>query len=92
MDETYDMNETCDKETPLCSLTNPSYYKGRNLWSADVIEDFELGWHLGSATKYILRHGKKGDVRDARLDIRKAIWYLQRYLMLTGKDSDTKTV
>lgn len=43
--------------------------------SIDVIEAFELGFHLGNAIKYILRAGKKGEREQ---DLQKAIWYLKR--------------
>jgi hypothetical protein len=56
-------------------VNNPKHYKGNNLEAITVIEDFELGYHLGNAVKYILRAGKK----DNRIqDLKKAIWYLER--------------
>lgn len=51
------------------------YYQGKKFECIDIIEDYDLGFCLGNALKYILRAGKKDD-RDE--DIRKAIWYLQR--------------
>lgn len=54
---------------------NPKHYHGKKLQSIDIIEDFELGFHLGNAIKYILRAGKKGDKNE---DLQKAIWYLHR--------------
>jgi hypothetical protein len=56
---------------------NPSHYKAGGLEAIDVIESFGLNYRLGSATKYILRAGKKG---PASVDIRKAIWFLEREL------------
>lgn len=43
----------------------------------DVIEAFELDYHLGNAVKYILRAGHKDDIKQ---DIAKARWYLDRKL------------
>lgn len=56
-------------------INNPEHYKGRTLEVIQVIEDFDLGYRLGNAVKYILRAGKKG---AAVPDLRKAIWYLER--------------
>jgi len=60
--------------------TNPDYYKtAKGLEQPiDVIEAFNLGFHLGNAIKYILRAGKK-DSETLSLDIDKAIWYLERF-------------
>jgi hypothetical protein len=59
---------------------NPDYYKRQGCREAiEIIE--ELGWdqfyYLATAFKYMYRAGFKG---PAAPDIRKAIWYLNRYL------------
>jgi hypothetical protein len=54
---------------------SPSHYKAGGMEAIDVIEAFGLDYHLGNATKYILRAGKKGDRIE---DLRKAVWYLER--------------
>ncbi len=59
------------------NVDHPSYYQGK-IEVIDFIEDKELGFHLGNAIKYIARAGKK--TPDAKEDIEKAIWYLERYL------------
>ena len=41
----------------------------------DVIEDWNLGFNLGNAVKYISRAGRKDDVIT---DLEKARWYLDR--------------
>lgn len=57
-------------------VNNPAHYQTKNgLETIDVIEAFELNFHLGNAVKYILRAGKKGNRTE---DLRKAVWYLQR--------------
>lgn len=56
-------------------VNHPSHYQGKRFESIDIIEDFELGFHLGNAIKYILRAGKKGNKVQ---DLKKAIWYLER--------------
>ncbi|MFA7504248.1 MAG: DUF3310 domain-containing protein [Burkholderiaceae bacterium] len=56
-------------------VNRPSHYIGDGLEVIDVIEDWELGFHLGNALKYILRSGRKGDRIE---DIEKARWYIER--------------
>jgi len=59
-------------------INKPKHYiDGRKIEPIDVIEDWELGFHLGNALKYISRAGRKDDVKQ---DINKAIWYLQRFI------------
>jgi hypothetical protein len=43
----------------------------------DVLEQYGLGLHLGNAMKYLLRAGRKG---DAVTDLRKAVWYIDRWM------------
>lgn len=57
------------------AVNHPSHYQGKRFESIDVIEDFDLGFHLGNSIKYILRAGKKGNKIQ---DLKKAIWYLER--------------
>ena len=56
-------------------INNPSHYKSDKMECIEVIEAFNLGFHLGNSVKYILRAGRKGDRIE---DLKKAIWYLQR--------------
>ncbi len=60
----------------------PSYYKRAGIEAFDVIDAFELTYHVGAATAYLLRAGKK--TPDAREDIAKAIRHLQRELARLG--------
>lgn len=55
---------------------NPKHYKRGSIEAIDVIEAFDLGFHLGNVVKYILRAKEKG--RDE--DLRKAKWYLDRFV------------
>ena len=45
----------------------------------DFIENKRLGYHLGNAVKYISRAGKKDPEKTAE-DLKKAVWYLNRYI------------
>lgn len=56
-------------------VNRPAHYIGNGLEAIDVIEDWQLGFHLGNAVKYILRAGRKGDRRQ---DLEKALWYVRR--------------
>lgn len=64
-----------DKPDPV---NNPAHYKSSaGIEAIDVIEAFDLGYHLGNVFKYIARHKRKGRPLE---DIRKAEWYLKRYI------------
>lgn len=43
----------------------------------DVIENYQLGFHLGNTVKYILRAGKKDPSKRVE-DLKKAKYYLDR--------------
>lgn len=64
-------------------VDHPDHYsKGRKYEPIEVIEDWNLGFHIGNALKYISRVGRKD---DAIQDIDKAIWYLQRAIDRNGR-------
>lgn len=63
------------------SVNWPKHYQGNTLQAIEVIEDFQLNFHLGNAIKYILRAGKKGDKIE---NLRKATWYLEREIYNSG--------
>ena len=60
-------------------VNRPSHYIDGKIEVIDFIEDKKLGFCLGNAIKYIARAGKKDPTKE-REDIKKAIWYLNRYL------------
>lgn len=61
------------------SPNTKDYYKAPNGFEAiDIIDAYDLGFHLGNAIKYILRAGKKPGSDEVE-DIKKAIDYLTRY-------------
>ena len=61
------------------AVNHPSHYADGKIEVIDFIEDKNLGFCLGNAIKYIARAGKKDKSKEAE-DIKKAIWYLNRYL------------
>lgn len=61
------------------SVNHPAHYTDGKIEVIDFIEDKQLGYHLGNAVKYISRAGKKDPEKTAE-DLRKAVWYLNRYI------------
>jgi len=59
----------------MSSVNHPSHYNTGKYEVIDVIEDWNLGFNLGNAVKYIGRCGHKGDAIE---DLEKAAWYLKR--------------
>lgn len=57
------------------SNVNPSHYKRNGLEVIEVIECFDLNFHLGNVIKYTLRTGKMGERLE---DLQKARWYIDR--------------
>ena len=67
---------------PLPDLVNaPPHYTHGPMEVIDVIEGFELPYHLGNVVKYVLRYKHKGGVED----LKKARWYLDRFIERGGK-------
>lgn len=60
-------------------VNHPSHYKSEGMEVINVIESFKLPYHLGNCIKYILRAGKK-DPSKLLEDLKKAQWYLSRYI------------
>ena len=56
-------------------VNNPKHYNMGKYQVIEVIEDWDLGYHLGNAIKYIGRCEHKGNKVQ---DLEKAIWYIQR--------------
>ena len=68
-----------EEQTENDPVNHPSHYTTGKIEVIEFIEDQKLGYHLGSAMKYICRAGKK-DPEKMEEDLRKAIWYLERYI------------
>ena len=64
---------------PSDTINHPSHYTFGKIEVIDVIEDWELPYHLGNVVKYVARAGKKN--KDKKIeDLEKAKWYLERYI------------
>jgi hypothetical protein len=65
------------------AVNHPKHYNSGKFEVIDVIEDWGLGFHLGNVVKYIARAEHKNDAIE---DIKKARWYLDRYLEVLEND------
>lgn len=57
----------------------PAHYTFGKFEVIDVLEDWNLDFRLANCVKYIARQGKK-DADKALEDLKKARWYLDRYI------------
>lgn len=79
------MTKTSDQKND--EINHPSHYTaGRKFEPIDVIEDWQLGFCLGNALKYISRAGRKSG-SFIITDLEKARWYLDRAISELGKES-----
>lgn len=69
--------EACRPPPWADAINHPAYYKAGDMEAIEVIESFQLGFHLGNVVKYLLRAGRKGDALE---DLEKARWYLDSYI------------
>ena len=74
-------DEVLAKNDPV---NHPSHYTYASMEVIDAIEGLELPYHLGNALKYIARAGRK-DPAKMEEDLRKAIWYINRYIEMLNK-------
>ena len=75
------------QEYPVDIVNHPPHYTFGKYEVLDVVEDWSLGYHLSSVIKYITRADKKG---NELTDLRKAKFYLDRYITLKEKENETK--
>ena len=66
-------------------VNHPSHYTAGSIEVIDFIEDQKMTYHLGSVMKYICRAGKKDPAKTVE-DLQKAVWYINRYIGLLGKE------
>ncbi len=63
-------------------INHPPHYCHGTIECIEYLEDQEFPGHLWNAVQYIARCRWKGSEID---DVRKAIWYLNRYIQLLEK-------
>ena len=79
--------ESAPKEKNTDSNVNhPSHYTQGQYEVIDVIEDWNLGFNLSNALKYIARANHKGQKEE---DLKKAVWYIQRELGLNKSERNS---
>ena len=88
-------NENNGKKT-FDNVQNPQHYTDTKIEPIEVIEDWNLGFCLGNAVKYIKRAGHKKSssmsMKEKEInDIGKAIWYLNRHLQHLEKEYETNS-
>lgn len=83
-----------DKSSTVLPLTvddpidHPKHYTHGQIECIDIIESLNLGvgFCLGNAIKYIVRHDIKNSTIEGRIcDLRKAIWYINRIIQKLEK-------
>ena len=73
----YDVTTDKKPNRIINAIDHPSHYNRGKIEVIDFIEDQGLSFHLGNVVKYIARAGSKGDKLE---DLKKARWYLDRYI------------
>lgn len=70
-----------EPEMETDNINHPPHYADGKIEVIDFIEDKKLPFHLGNVIKYISRAGKKNPDTELE-DLKKAQWYLSRYIEL----------
>jgi hypothetical protein len=76
------------------SVNHPAHYNAGRFEVIEVIEDqgHGRGFCLGNAMKYICRAGKKDSSKELE-DLKKARWYLSRYIeVLEAREGEREVV
>ncbi len=58
-------------------VNHPKHYNFSKIEVIDALEAWDLDFRLANVIKYVVRSGHKGNEMQ---DMRKALWYLQRYI------------
>lgn len=80
----YKLSKTNSRRKMSDSVNHPSHYTDGKIEVIEYIEDKGFNYHLGNAIKYISRAGKKDKSKTAE-DLRKAVWYIERYISILEK-------
>jgi hypothetical protein len=70
---------------PYDIINSPKHYNFSDVEPIKAIESWNLGFHLGNAIKYIARAKHKGNELE---DLKKAQYYLDRYIKCLERDSE----
>lgn len=88
MADSFRLSKNGSGEEPHDSVNNPHHYTAAGISPLEFIEAQGMGrdFCLGNAIKYIGRAGKKSGVSELE-DLKKARWYLQRWIDNLQADS-----
>lgn len=77
----------CAEAPPAADMVNhpPHYQTPSGIEAIEVMEQYGLGLHLGTAMKYLLRAHRKGNQKQ---DLEKAHWYVRRWEAFDCWDKD----
>lgn len=65
-------------------VDHPKHYNHGKFEVIDVIEDWQVDFHIGNVIKYVSRAGRKNDDTEIQ-DLKKALWYLKRKIEILEK-------
>ena len=60
-------------------INHPSHYTAGSIEVINFLEAWDFPFHLANAIKYICRAGRK-DKNALVTDLKKAVWYINRYI------------
>ena len=60
-------------------INHPSHYTAGSIEVIDFLDAWDFPFHLANAIKYICRAGRK-DKNALVTDLKKAVWYINRYI------------
>ncbi len=66
-------------------INHPPHYNQTEIEPIDVIEEWDLPYHIGNVVKYIARYRYKYNSIE---DLKKARWYLDRYISILEDGAD----
>lgn len=76
-------NNSSNVLDPVDMVNHPPHYDFGPYETIDVIEAWNLPYHLGNVIKYVSRAKRKGNEIQ---DLKKASWYLERYIDLLERN------
>lgn len=75
------LNPPAESEQPVKNdPIDPNHYKLLTPEPISVIEGWNLGFYAAQVVKYLARAGRKGGPEKLVEDLKKAAWYLNRWI------------
>lgn len=69
-------------------INHPPHYTHGTIETIEVIEDWNMGYHLANVIKYISRYRFKYTDKAKQInDLEKAIWFLERKIKKMREDN-----